>query len=370
VSLAAVITRSRNEREAWRYTDLAPLANIAFAPAPGVKETRADLTVPSIFADTRARHQMVFVNGAWRPDLSQLGELPFDIMAGDPLMGYRLTLAGQTCLVTAPIELVFLADQIEKPAEIGVKLTIELGKSGRLTLIEHHAAAAMPTVNVIETGIHLGPQAKLVHGKIVEGGEKTSHLARTLIEIAEGAYYENFNLIQGGQLVRNEIEVRLTGERAQCALNGAMFLRGSQHADTTTRILHEAPFGVSRQTYKTVLAGKARGVFQGKIVVAKGAQKSDGQQMSRALLLSDQAEMDAKPALEIFADDVKCSHGSTTGDLDLDALFYLRTRGIDEKDARGLLIRGFLDEIIDEIRMPEWRDYCRAQAKEWCDEQN
>ena len=149
-------------------------------------------------------------------------------------------------------------------------------------------------------------------------------LPARVVVIEEGAYYDNFVLIKSGRIVRNEIEARLTGKLAQCTLNGVMLLRGSSHADTTTHIMHEAPFGTSRQACKSVIAEKARGVFQGRIKVAEGAQKTDGQQLSRALLLSDQAEMDAKPELKIYADDVKCSHGAAIGALDEDTLFYLR----------------------------------------------
>jgi Fe-S cluster assembly protein SufD len=164
---------------------------------------------------------------------------------------------------------------------------------------------------------------------------------------------------------RNEIDVTLTGENAQAALNGAMMLRGSEHADTTTRINHAAPHGSSRQVYKTVLADKARGVFQGKIYVAEGAQKTDGYQLSRALLLSDQAEMDAKPELEIYADDVKCSHGSTVGDIDDDAMFYLRSRGLPETEARALLIDAFVADVFEDIPVPAWREQFIAEAKGW-----
>ena len=221
-----------------------------------------------------------------------------------------------------------------------------------------------------ETEIRLGPQAKLVHGKIVDTGDAMSSLAHTRVTIEEGAYYDNFALIKSGKLVRNEIEAKLAGKLAQCALNTVMLLRGSIHADTTTQIRHEAPFCSSRQICKSVIAEKAHGVFQGGITVAEGAQKTDAQQLSRALLLSDQAEMDAKPELKIYADDVKCSHGASIGALDENAMFYLRSRGLNEQEARALLIRGFAGEILDEIHVPEWRDYARREVEVWCDEQN
>jgi Fe-S cluster assembly protein SufD len=370
MSLASVIERSKTDREGWKYTSLAPLAAQKFA-VPAKAKNAAKMALPSIVGETRERHQIVFVNGVWRPELSRLGELE-GLIDGDAQRGYRLTLAGQTCLVTAPVELMFVAETGGQATEINAKLTIELGASGRLTLIEHHIASqgAEPLAGVYETEIHLGPQAKLVHGKIVNAGNQAASLAHTHVTIGEGAYYDNFALIMGGKIVRNEIEARLTGKLAQCTLNTVMLLRGAMHADTTTHIFHDAPYGSSRQVCKSVAAGKARGVFQGNITVAEGAQKTDAQQLSRALLLSDQAEIDAKPELKIFADDVKCSHGASVGALDDDALFYLRARGIAEAEARALLIRGFAGEILDEIHVPEWRDYARRQVEEWCDEQN
>ena len=372
MSLAATIIRSKHDKEAWKYTSLAPLVTQKFmAPIPFVKQkTSLDAPLPSIVSEASERHQIVFLNGIWRPELSKLGELE-GLMQGDADAGYNLKLAGQTCLVTVPVELVFLTEATE-PTEINLKLDIELGASGRLTLIEHQIApkGGAATAAIFDTTIRLGPQAKLVHGKIIYDGDQMTMLARTNVTVEEGGYYDNFNLIKGGRLVRNEIEVRLAGKLAQCALNGAMLLRDSTHADTTTHIIHAASDGTSRETYKSVVAGKARGVFQGKVTVERDAQKTDAQQLCRALLLSDQAEMDAKPELRIYADDVKCSHGAAVGELDADALFYLRARGIDEQAARGLLMRAFVEEIIDQISMPEWRNYVRQKATEWCDEQN
>ncbi|MDX2028200.1 MAG: Fe-S cluster assembly protein SufD [Alphaproteobacteria bacterium] len=360
MSLASVIERSHREKESWRYTNVAALLADLKATTPVNAPSRREEISPHA-------PRFVFVNGIWQAEQSQLGDLPPGIMQGDAKQGYRLTLAGQTCLVTSPVELLFITDKPQ--AETGTKLHIELGQSGRLTLIERHEAPAGETVHVMETEITLQPQAKLVHGKIIKGGA-AAHLAMTKVHVAEGAFYDNFALIKGGRLTRNEIEAVLAGKLAQCTLNGAMLLRGREHADTTTRITHAAPHGTSREVYKTVLAGQARGVFQGKIIVAEGAQKTDGHQLSRALLLSDQAEMDAKPELEIYADDVKCSHGSTVGDLDPSALFYLRARGLNEHEARGLLIHAFVDEILDEIHVPEWRDLCRAEVEGWLDEQS
>lgn len=363
MSVANVLTRSKSEPENWRYTNVEKILGSSYPT------TKPHPSFPNNDKKIEVGAQFVFVDGAWQEDQSRFGDLPSGILEGNAKKGYRLVLEGQTCLVTQPVELFFRTTDAAS-AELSTKLQIELGASGRLTLIERHEAKqSHAAAQIMETEIILHKQAKLVHGKVVKGSANYAHLALTKVKVAEGAYYDNFALLKGGKLARNEIEVTLQGKLSQCALNGAMLLRGHEHADTTTRIIHAAPHGSSRQVYKTVLSDQARGVFQGKIIVKEHAQKTDGYQMSRALLLSDQAEMNAKPELEIYADDVKCSHGSTVGDLDADALFYLRARGLNEDEARGLLIRAFVDEIVDEIRVPEWRDFCRAEVDGWLDEQ-
>jgi Fe-S cluster assembly protein SufD len=359
MTLATFIDRSQKDRENWHYTDLAKLLkNLTPAPTP---VTSQDITLPG---DGVAR--FVFVDGVWQAGQSQLGDLPAGILQGDLQHGYRLILEGQTCLVTQPLEFLFLSRGDGQ--EITVPLRIELGANGRVTLIERHIAQGSCST-LFHTNITLHAQAKLVHGKIIDGKAATgAHLAMTQVDIAEGGYYDNFALIAGGRLTRNEIHVQMTGKLAQCRLNGAMLLSGSDHADTTTHITHAAPHGTSRQLYKTVLADKAHGVFQGKIIVAQDAQKTDGHQLSRALLLSDQAEMNAKPQLEIYADDVKCSHGTTVGELDAEALFYLRTRGLDVDQARALLLEAFIGEVADEIPTTEGRALAQAAIRRWLDD--
>ncbi len=353
MTLAAFITRSRREQEDWKYTDLEALlasTNKTFNLDTGFRRYDED-------GDNRA--YLLFLNGVWQSARSRFGSVPSCILMGDLESGYQLTLGEQTCLVAQPIEMVFETDS-NAPAEIALKLSIDIGKNGRLTLLENHLPSN--TITTIETDITLQSRAKFVHGKILASG---THLALHEVRVASGGYYNNFSLLRGGHPARNEINVTLEGEEAQAALNGIMLLRGSDHADTTTRITHQAPNCASRQVYKTVLDGKARGVFQGKITVAPHAQKSDGYQMSRALLLSDQAEMDARPELEIYADDVKCSHGSAIGALDEDAMFYLRARGLNETQARALLIESFVAETLDNVQVEAWRDIFRREIGEW-----
>jgi Fe-S cluster assembly protein SufD len=351
MTLSKFIDRSRSEKESWKYTNLEAL--LAALPA----RTASNANSPS--PDKGEHPRLVFINGVWQAKQSRFGAVPSCILMGDLETGYKLTLGEHTCLIAQPLELVFACDE-KAPSEIALKLSIDVGDNGRLTLLERH----LPSTSLVtlETDIHLHTRAKFVHGKTTQGG---THLAKTDVRVASGAYYNNFSLLRGSLPARNEINVFLEGEEAQAALNGAMLLRGSEHADTTTCITHKAPNCASRQIYKTVLDGKARGVFQGKIIVSEGAQKTDGYQLSRALLLSDQAEMDAKPELEIYADDVKCSHGSTVGDLDENAMFYLRSRGLSEIQARSLLIEAFVTEILEEIQIEEWRDLFRVEIEGW-----
>ena len=356
MSLAATLERSKRDREEWRYTDLAALlkpvktvVNVN-APLPHLRAPRKGEGVRAVPAAT-----LLFHNGVFDGKKSRFGSVPSCILMGDADSGYKLTLGEQTCLVAQPIEMVFTADR-----DCAIQFDIELGQNGRLTLLENHAESS--AVTVMETAITLHDHAKFVHGKMVRGG---AHLARTQARLGHGSYYDQFSLLCGGRPVRNEIHATLAGSDAQIALNGVMLGRGDDHLDTTTRITHAVAGCASRQTYKTILDGAARGVFQGKITVAEDAQKTDGYQLSRALLLSDKAEMDAKPELEIYADDVKCSHGSTIGDLDTEALFYLRSRGLNEAEARALLMRAFIAETIDAVAVEECREGFYAEIDGW-----
>ena len=181
--------------------------------------------------------------------------------------------------------------------------------------------------------------------------------------------YDSFVLNVGARIVRTEIHARLTGAKGSTHLNGAQLLGGVQHADFTTVVKHVAPSCTSRQTVKNVLAGRSQGVFQGRIEVAREAQKTDGYQMNQALLLSPDAEIDTKPELEIFADDVKCSHGATVGELDADQLFYLRSRGIPDAQARSILVRAFLAESLETVTHEQARAVLEQAVEGWWERQ-
>jgi Fe-S cluster assembly protein SufD len=361
-ALTKILQRSKIEREDWHYTDLEKL--LATAQKRGPMAARK---VPRQLPGA-GRQRFVFVNGVLQKDQTQFGGLPPEILQGDAARGYKMEFAEKSCLVTEPIEFVFVQDGA---GESNFKLSLDVGANTSVHIVEHHLAySAESLTQVAELDVRLAAQAKLSHEKIFHDMMGAAYLSRANVEVGEGAYYRHFGLFKDVRLARNETHVNLAGPLAQCGLYGAILLRGQEHIDVQTHVNHAAPHGTSRQLYKVVVQDKARGVFQGKIRVAEGAQKTDGQQLCRALLLSDQAEMDAKPELEIYADDVACSHGCAVGDLDADAMFYLRTRGLDENDARALLLRAFVDEVIDTVQADDMRGAVHDLAERWMHDQD
>lgn len=360
MTVAALIQKSRENKEAWRYTSLAAFAAQAWA-AP-VAVAALDLPAPL------TRHRLVIVDGLFRDDLSARQELPDEFFdrCTEKDNCYALTLWNQTCLAIDPIELLFVNTRQASANEATTKIKIALGQSSRLTLIERHVdVGAAMNARLIEMDIELDAQAKLVHGKMVSGGAGGLHHARALVRVERGAFYDHFALIKDGGLTRCEKEVTLAGELAEARLLSAMLLRGKAQGDVITRVNHAAPHTTSRQMVKAALDGGARGVFQGKAHVEAQAQKTDAYQLCRALLLSDRAEMDAKPELEIYADDVKCSHGAAIGDLDENALFYLLSRGIDPATARAMLVEAFVGEMVDMIQSPDLANAVREEVQQW-----
>jgi Fe-S cluster assembly protein SufD len=251
------------------------------------------------------------------------------------------------------IELLALVTHASRPIAFHPRHVLRLAAGARLTLIETSLgpAGARYLHNPV-FDIRVAEGAALSHVRVQREGRAGFQLSTVLANVAAGGTYDNFTLNAGARLVRNEIHVALNGPGAAAHMNGAQLVGDGQHADTTTFLDHAAPDCPSRQTYKTVLAGRSRGVFQGKILVRQAAQRTDGYQMNQALLLSEQAEIDSKPQLEIYADDVKCSHGATVGALDENQLFYLRARGIPAEEARAMLVQAFLVEAVEGVTDP------------------
>jgi Fe-S cluster assembly protein SufD len=244
----------------------------------------------------------------------------------------------------------------------GVEIYLEAGAN--VTLIETQKGGDVYWKN-LSARIDLAPGARLTHIRMILDDPFAVYTQSAHIEISEGAEYRAVTVTIGGGFTRNEAQVLLKGPDARVDMAGISLLRGKQHGDTTIRVEHLAPNCTSSQFFRSILDGQARGVFQGKIHVHKGAQKTDGYQLSNAILLSPLAEMDTKPELEIYADDVKCSHGTTTGALDETPLFYLRSRGISEQEARRLLLEAFSGVILEKIADEEASSLAAEKVRTW-----
>ena len=370
--------------EAWHYTPLRAMAGATFSEPLMVVGGDAALAarLPKLDAP-----RAVFVDGRFDADLSDLPR-GISVRTGSPAFG-RLARPASERMAALNAMLAEDGAAIEVPAghDGGTLLlaslgsdahgravsfhphhAIRLGAGARLTLIETFAGEGIYLNNPVLEAT-LGEGATLTHLRLQDEGGSAFHLSTLYADVAAGGTYDSFALQIGGRLARMEVHARLRGPGAAAHLNAAQLLAGAQHADFTTVVAHDAPNGVSRQTVKTVLTGRSHGVFQGKIEVARAAQKTDGYQMNQALLLSPDAEMDSKPQLEIYADDVKCSHGATTGALDPDQMFYLRSRGIAQEDARQLLVRAFLAEALDPIVQDAGRALLEQAVAQWWERQ-
>jgi Fe-S cluster assembly protein SufD len=253
-------------------------------------------------------------------------------------------------------------------ADFHPRHSIRLSKGARLTVLEISAGDGAYLLNTVAE-IHVAEGAHLTHIRLQDEAPTAFHVSTTYVDVAAGGTYDSFTLNLGARLSRTEVHAQLSGKGATAHLNAAQILAGSQHGDFTTVVAHTAPDCTSRQTVKNVLAGRSRGVFQGKIEVARHAQKTDGYQMNQALLLSPDAEVNSKPELEIFADDVKCSHGATVGELDAEQMFYLRSRGIPDTEARSILVRAFLAEALDAVADETIRGRLDAAVEQWWERQ-
>jgi Fe-S cluster assembly protein SufD len=232
-----------------------------------------------------------------------------------------------------------------------VRNLVQAGANSVATIVEHHVGLAeAQTLATVETRLALERDARVTHLKLQRESGAGFHLARIDAQQAGGSVFDSHSLSFGARLARTDIETRFAGEGCEALFNGLYHADGRRHVDHHTRIDHAQPRGTSREYYRGILDGAARGVFSGRILVAPGAVRTDAVQRTDNLLLSAQAEADARPELEIYAADVKCAHGATVGQLDEEALFYLRARGLDEAHARKLLTLAFAGEVLDRIR--------------------
>lgn len=264
-----------------------------------------------------------------------------------------------------PVHIIHL-DGAGEPVASVTRLIVITGKGASLDLIESYAGLGGRGLqrNAL-TQLVAGPDSHIEHTKIQREDEEAFHLSNWILTLHENARYNGFQYINGGDLSRNDVRVHFAGEGALLNFSGATLLKGRQHCDTTMVIEHLVPHCTSRELYKAVLDDESRGVFQAKVIVARDAQKTDGKQMGQALLLSEGAEFDTKPELEIFADDVVCGHGATSGQIDEDLLFYLEARGIPESQARALLVQAFVGEALEQIDHEPLRNALTGVTADW-----
>jgi Fe-S cluster assembly protein SufD len=364
--------------EDWKYTSVDAIEKQVFLPAFGAAECRLADTAPWRLGEHT--HHLVFVDGRHAPALSRLLPLPqgavvkslAEVLARLPQLAEpwlcedgpgafaALNTAflsdgafihlGAGVAIEEPIHLLFLATA---PGMAACPRNVIVADAGaHVTVVEQYVGLADgATLTNAVTRIVAGRDARIEHCKLQQESDAAFHVASIRSEQAAGSGFVSHSLSFGAALARNDISTRFDGARCETLFNGLYVVGGRQHVDHQTRIDHAQPCGTSREFYRGVLDGRSRGAFTGRVVVHKDAQRTDAAQANHNLLLSREAEVDTRPQLEIYADDVKCSHGATVGQLDENTLFYLRSRGIEEALARDLLTYAFAREVIERIRL-------------------
>jgi Fe-S cluster assembly protein SufD len=359
--------------EDWKWTNLRTLIDRPYPPrlnVDGKPAHVARMIKASCFARLAAT-RMVFVNGHYEATHSKLsnGDNVSRVTADEPVLymnqafatdGARLTLSATA---DTPVELLFITTDAE-PRTVATRNVIEIAGGASATLVETHVGEGAYLSNSV-TEIVLGENARLDRIKIECEASEALHLSHTHVTLGRNATLRDFTLTSGARVNRQNGTYKFSGEGADAKIFGAYLLAGKQHADTRLVVDHAVPHCTSRELFKCVMDQNARGIFQGKVIVRPHAQKTDGKQSSHALLLSETAEFDAKPELEIFADDVVCGHGATSGDLNEDHIFYLRSRGIPEDEAKSLLIAAFVGEAFETIEHDGIREALTAYAATW-----
>jgi Fe-S cluster assembly protein SufD len=383
--------------EDWKYTDLRALMRDAkplAAPPDAAAKARAK-AAGALLGDVECR-RLIFVDGAFVAELSDIAGLERGLAVrsladalsdNDPVLtahlgklapGSDVAVALNTALmgdgavirigagstIERPLHLLFVAS--EKPAATFVRSLVVVEQGARAMLIESHEGPAGCDYQVnAALEMFVGDAAHVDHVKIIGEGSDALHVSTLAAAIGAKARFNTFTFTAGGAVVRNQLFLKFDGEDTVAGIRGATLIRGHQHADTTLVVNHIARGCQSREVFKTVLDGDAHGVFQGRIIVRPHAQKTDAKMMTQALLLSERAEADNKPELEIFADDVQCGHGATAGALDEEMKFYLMARGIAAGEAEALLIRAFLGEAIEGIEHAGLREALMDSVAAW-----
>jgi len=391
--LAAGFPTTRQEE--WRHTNIQPIARTEFA-LPSVFEFDRTAAEPFLFAGDLP-HRVVLVNGRWSPALSSLAALPAGVTvrsfrdavetatpktapewllkasAGMPFIDLNTAFADDgvvidiaaKAVVADPIHVVCLNTSAAVPTMLTPRVQIRAGEQAQAFIVESYASlAGEPTFTNALTIVTVAPGGMVDHVKLQREAPTAFHLAAMFARVDRGATFRSHALTLGGRIARNDISAVLAGDGAECTLDGLYVVDGDTLVDTHTTIDHAMPNCPSHELYKGIMAGKAHAVFNGKIIVRQDAQKTNAKQTNKALLLSDEAQVNTKPQLEIFADDVKCTHGAAIGQLDEDAMFYMQARGIAYADARNLLIHAFAGEVLDRVREQVVREQAMGLLEE------
>ena len=376
--------------EEFRFTNVAPIVDRGFAPAPAglpadAAALKAQFVVPGLDA-----HEVVFVNGRFAPELSSIGALPkgvrlaslSEVLASEsallePWFGraIKFETQGFTPLNTAlaedgavlivppdvvldrPIHCLYLSDAAE-PFSAHIRTLFVIGRHSQVRLIESYGGrdGQQSFTNAV-TEVLGGEGSQVEYCRVQRESLQAYHVSSTHVRLSRAAVFASEHITLGGAIVRNDVNAVLDDEGINCTVNGLYLVDGTRLVDNHTAIDHAKPHCESHELYKGILDDQGRGVFNGKIFVRQDAQKTDAKQTNQVLLLSDEATIDTKPQLEIFADDVKCTHGATVGQLDEAQMFYLKSRGIGEAHARAILIHAFASDIAERIQVEPLRDY-------------
>ena len=389
---------TRNED--WHFTSVTPIAEKVFkiAPTRSGPATISPADVTALVIGDPDWHRLVFVNGRFEPSLSSFAGLPAEVKVttlAEALkespefvaehLGKLASGEGQTFtafntafvqdgvvihvpggqVVEAPVHIVHIADAQAAGVGIHPRLLVVAEPLAQITIVESFTCAGPMSGGYLTNAvaeIEIGNGARVDHYKIQRESTDAFHVGTTQVRQGRDSMYHSFSYAAGAAISRTNVYTQLAGENAETRLNGLYLIDGSQHADHQTFVEHLAPACASRELYKGILDGSSHGVFNGKVYVDPIAQKTDGKQTNHALLLSDHARIDTKPQLEIFADDVKCTHGATVGRLDDAALFYMKSRGLGADNARALLTYAFAAEVLETIEVDALREGLEALA--------
>ena len=385
--------------EDWRFTNVSGIARTAFRTASPYEESQFAETGLGAFHVPGAAAQLVFVNGRFVKNLSSYHSLPNGVTVAslreqieqhpetleshlgrhasqerDPFVALNTAFLGDGAYVhvargvvlEAPIFLLYLSTQEDAPTMTHPRNLIVAENESQVAVVEDYVSVGGESVvfsNAV-TELIAGENTIAQHFLIEREHLKAYNVSTLRIQQGRSANVTSHSVLLGGGLVRNNVHPVLAGEGGECVINGLFLGTGRQHLDNYMHVEHAAPHCGSRQFYNGILDGQSHGVFHGRIVVHKAAQKTDAKQTNRNLLLSDDAQIDTKPQLEIYADDVKCTHGATIGQIEENALFYLRSRGISEQEARKLLLMAFAEECVDRMHAGVAREHVERLIRE------